>query len=294
MSFLAPIVGAIGSVFGGLFGGGEAAKAKEEQIAAEQQAQAAIQQSETQALGYNSNALTSEQGYLDPFVQSGQQASGTLSQMLSTPGQGLLTPWTQQFTAPTAEQAEATPGYQFQLQQGLQGVQNSAAAGGGLLSGGTLAAMNNYAQGAASTDYQNTFNNSLTQYQSAYQTFLNNQSNAYNMLSGQQNMGLNAASTLGGLTQSNAQTAGNITTGSGADIASLYGAQGAASAAGTIGQANAYSSILPGVAGSLAMMNLPNPNTVQAVPGGVLGTGSGPNSGVIGGPAATTPAVQVQ
>jgi hypothetical protein len=165
--------------------------------------------------------------------------------MLGTPGKGLLTPWDQQFTAPTAAQAEQTPGYQFQLNQGLNAVQNSAAGRGGLLSGGTLAGLNNYAQGVASTNYQNTFNNALTQYQSAYQTFLNNQNNTYSRLMGLSGQGLLAA---GG--------AGNLISGVGGDIASLYGQQGAAGAAGTIGQANAYSSILPNIFGTLSGSNI--------------------------------------
>ena len=66
------------------------------------------------------------------------------------------------FTAPTAAQAAATPGYQFQLQQGLSALQNNAAAGGYLRSGGSLKNFNDYAQGVASTNYQNTFNNALT------------------------------------------------------------------------------------------------------------------------------------
>ena len=147
-----------------------------------------------------------------------------------------MTPWTQQFTAPTAAQAEQTPGYQFQLQQGENAIQNAAAARGGLLSGRTLADLNTYAQGTASTNYQNTFNNALTQYQSAYNTFQNNQNNTFNRLAQQQGVGLGAAG-----------TAGQITTGAGQDIASLLAAQGKAAAGGTVGAANAWSGAIPGI-----------------------------------------------
>src|SRR6266478_3787254 len=50
---------------------------------------------------------------LAPWLKAGTSAIGTLSDLLSTPGKGLLTPWTSQFAAPTAEQARQTPGYQF-------------------------------------------------------------------------------------------------------------------------------------------------------------------------------------
>ena len=185
--------------------------------------------------------LPQGQQALQPYLSAGSKATGNLSQLLGTPGQGLLTPWTQTFTAPTAAQAAQTPGYQFQLQQGLSAAQNSAAASGGLLSGGTLAGLNNYAQGVASTNYQNTFNNALTQYQSAYQTFLNNQANTYNMLAGQSAQGLSAAG----------QNV-NLLTGVGGDIASLYGQKGAAAAQGTIGEANAISGGIGGVGNALS------------------------------------------
>ncbi|NNP70928.1 DNA transfer protein p32 [Acinetobacter sp. Ac_5812] len=50
------------------------------------------------------------------------------------------------------------PGYQFRLNQGLDATQSSAAAGGGLLSGATLKALNNYAQDTASNEYGNAYN----------------------------------------------------------------------------------------------------------------------------------------
>lgn len=263
MGFLAaagPIISGIGSLFGGLFGGGASAKAAQQYIKALQQAQ--------QYLG---GELKEGLGNYSPYLSAGSQATGTLAQMMATPGQGLLTPWTQQFTAPTAAEAAQTPGYQFQLSQGLNALQNSAAARGGLLSGRTLADMNNYAQGAASTNYQNVFNNALTQYQNAYQSFLNNQNNAYSRLMGVSGQGLSAA---GG--------AGNLISGIGGDIASLYAQKGAAGAAGTIGQANAYGSILPGIGNAIsdyALLRGMNPGG-SAMPGVPLPNNAGmPNMG---------------
>lgn len=232
-AFAAPIIGAVGSLFGGLFGANASSKASKQYIQGLTQAQDWLKGQEQQGL----------QNY-SPYLTAGAGATGTLAEMLGTPGQGLLTPWTQTFTAPTAEQAEQTPGYKFQLQQGLDAAQNSAAGRGGLLSGGTLAGLNKYAQGVASTNYQNTFNNALTEYQSAYQSFLNNQNNTYSRLMGLSGQGLQAA---GG--------AGNIISGIGGDIASLYGQQGAAAAGGTLGSANSLTGMLPGLLSNL--QNLP-------------------------------------
>ena len=63
---------------------------------------------------------------------------------------------------------QATPGYQFQLQQGLQGVQQGAASKGGLLSGAAGQAMNNYAQGQAAQGYQSAWERAQKAYGTAF------------------------------------------------------------------------------------------------------------------------------
>jgi hypothetical protein len=50
------------------------------------------------------------------------------------------------------------PGYQFRLSEGMKGLERSAAARGGLLSGGTLKGIQRFGQDLASTEYQNAFN----------------------------------------------------------------------------------------------------------------------------------------
>lgn len=54
---------------------------------------------------------------------------------------------------------ENTPGYQFQLQQGLQGLSQQAASHGALQSGGVLKALTQYGQGLAGTTYQSAVQN---------------------------------------------------------------------------------------------------------------------------------------
>ena len=79
------------------------------------------------------------------------------------------------FTPPTPQDAFNDPGYQFALQQGLGGLQASAAAQGVLRSGGTLKGLEDYGQQAAAQQYQNVYNNALntfnTNYQGAKDTF---------------------------------------------------------------------------------------------------------------------------
>ena len=50
------------------------------------------------------------------------------------------------------------PGYAFRLNEGSNALQNSAAARGGLLSGATLKGISNYAQNAASGEFNNAYN----------------------------------------------------------------------------------------------------------------------------------------
>jgi hypothetical protein len=64
---------------------------------------------------------------------------------------------------------QASPGYEFRLNEGIKAVENSAAARGGVLSGAATKALQRYGQDYATNDYQNflaNYYNSLTPYQS--------------------------------------------------------------------------------------------------------------------------------
>jgi hypothetical protein len=56
------------------------------------------------------------------------------------------------------------PSYQFRLKEGQRALENSAAARGTLLTGGTAKAIQNYGQQAASQEYGNSFNRALQTY----------------------------------------------------------------------------------------------------------------------------------
>lgn len=72
------------------------------------------------------------------------------------------------FVPPSYEDALKDPGTLIALQRGQQAIQNSAAARGTLLSGGTLKALNDYAMGTAQQGYQSVFDR-------AYQTHVRNE-----------------------------------------------------------------------------------------------------------------------
>jgi hypothetical protein len=167
----------------------------------------------------------------------------------TTPGAGspggfgsLLQGWNQQFQAPTGATEQNDPGYQFRLNQGEQALQNSAAARGGLLSGNTGEALQQYGQDYASNEYGNVYNRSLGQYQQAYNQFQNNQANQYNRLASLAGIGQTAAGQLGQAGQSAANNISNTLLTSGQQIGQNINNAGAANASGYVGQANAITS----------------------------------------------------
>lgn len=114
------------------------------------------------------------------------------------------------------------PGYQFRLSEGQRALEGSAAARGGLLSGGTGRALSRYGQDYASNEYG-----------AAYGRFTNDQSNRFGRLSSLAGLGQtatsannaaagNTASQIGANTIGGARTAGDLMTGAAGARASGY------------------------------------------------------------------------
>lgn len=102
--------------------------------AANTQADAARNATQTQLDMFNKT-----QANLQPYMQQGQVGLNNMNALLADPSS--LT---------------KLPGYQFQLDQGIDAIQNSAARGG--LTGNTLKALSDYGQGTASSYYNNYWN----------------------------------------------------------------------------------------------------------------------------------------
>ncbi|WP_129136371.1 hypothetical protein [Luteimonas sp. YGD11-2] len=113
---------------------------------------------------------------------------------------------------------ENAPDYQFAMSQGLQARDRSAAARGGLYSGGADADRMAYAAGLASQ----------------------NLGNHRNHLMDMARMGQNSAAGVGAAGQNAANAMGN-----------LYAAQGNAQAGAAVGSANAWTNALAGIAGGI-------------------------------------------
>ena len=174
------------------------------------------------------NATQAQQGMFNtvnqqnaPYRQAGYSALGQMGQMTG-PGGSMSQP----FTAADL-QSNLAPNYQFQLGQGIGALNNQMNLTGGINSGNTMKAVNDYAQNFAGNAYQNAFNN--------YQT---SQSNIFNRLSTIAGMGSGANQTTA---QAGTTTAGN------AGNAMIAGGQ--ASAAGQMGIGNSLSSGLNTIGG---------------------------------------------
>lgn len=101
---------------------------------------------------------------------------------------------------------QATPGYQFQLEQGLQGINQQAAARGGLLSGAQLKAANSFAQNQAATGFQAAWERAQQAYQNAFANRQAQGAMAMQGLGAQQGLNQQAA----GLTAQGANLYGNL------------------------------------------------------------------------------------
>ncbi len=135
---------------------------------------------------------------------------------------------------------QATPGYQFELQQGQQALAQQAAARGGLLSGAQQKAALGFGQRQAATGFQNAWQRAQAAYTNAFQQ---------NMAQKQQAAGMYAqgAGLYGNMANRGLQAAGATTSGMAQQGANYSNAQ----AAGAYGQANAINQGVQGGLGAI-------------------------------------------
>ena len=234
----AAILGAAGvGAAASLIGGSKASSAA--QNAANTQAAAADRATAAQAA-----ALERQLALQKPFTTAGTTAVNQLSKMTQPGGEA-----TKAFTyAPFSYNQYTDPGTQFRIQQGLNAMNATAAARGGLISGNALKAGQDYGQAQGSQEYGAAFNRYLQNYANAQNTFQMNRNNLLDPLKFLTNIGQAGAS-------NQAANVGNYGT---SQAANITGAANAL-AAGQIGSANAYNSALGGIgnaAQTAAMMSL--------------------------------------
>jgi hypothetical protein len=147
-----------------------------------------------------------------PFYDVGVEATNKLASQ---------TPYT-----PDAFNYEADPGYAFRFNEGMKGLNATAASRGGLISGNALRAATNYGQAAGSQEYSN-----------AYDRYLKNNAQKFDAYRTNTGVLQNLAGTGQASANNQATAIGNFATSAGSNI---IGA-GNAGAAGMVGGANAIS-----------------------------------------------------
>jgi len=153
------------------------------------------------------------------------------------------------------DQFKADPGYAFRLSEGTKALERSAAARGGLLSGGTGKALTRFGQEMGSQEYTNAFNR--------YQA--------------ERTARLQPLQAMTGMGQSTAQQIGQQGQQMASNVGDAIGSAAAARASGYVGSANALTGGLntylnysnsQNIANQLAMRNLSSPTGYgKPVPG---------------------------
>ena len=150
-----------------------------------------------------------------PFREAGINALGVLQRTAGN------VPASFKFTN---QDMYADPGYGFRFSEGQKALDRSAAARGGLISGGALKAATRFGQEMGSQEYQNAYNRAFT---------------GYGADVARENQLYNRQAALAGI----GQTATNLTNTAGAanaaNVGNLMTSGAAASAAGRVGEANA-------------------------------------------------------
>ncbi len=234
----------IGSaVIGGVVAASSASKAAKAQQEAAKQAQ------QTAESTFDKQAALQE-----PFRQGGLTAQNEIMQLLGIGGDKAAAGYGSLAKPFGAQQFEQDPGYAFRQSEGMKALERSAAARGGLLSGGTLKGIQRFGQDLASQEYGNAFNR--------YQV--------------ERSARLNPLQSLMG----SGQSATNVTTSAagqeGQNIANAQYGAGQARASGYIGVGNAINQGLGAVGGYFANQPLQNAMVdyyKAGAPGGFPGRG---------------------
>lgn len=173
-------------------------------------ASAASSAADTQAAAANRSADLQYQQYLDsverqkPFYEAGVNALPGLVEA-------------SKYTPFGMDQYKQDPGYGFRLAEGQKALERSAAARGGLISGGALKAAERYGQEMGSQEYMNAFNR--------YQT--------------ERAARLNPLQSLTGMAQTTANTLGTTGANIASNVGNAYQSAANARASGYVGGANA-------------------------------------------------------
>lgn len=228
------VIGAAVSIGTSLIGASSQRKAAEK--ASRQQQEAA-----NRAIAIQQQQYEQTRADQAPFLDAGRQAQINLAYLMGNVPEGMTL---EQLNAqanknlgefgylskPFDGNYQADPAFAKRLSEGQQAIERSAASKGGLLSGATQKALQEFAQSVASDEYANAYNRYVTE-----------QTNLYNSLAAQAGLGSRTAELLQTSGQNVANQQGEYTT-----------QAGNAAAAGTVSAANAWQSGLSGAGTTLS------------------------------------------
>ena len=203
------------------------------------QTQAAAQSADmSKAISDQQIALAREQyaanvGLQEPFRQAGIKGQNRLMDVLGLSGNTGAQGYGSAAKDFSMADFQADPGYAFRLSEGQKALERSAAARGGLLSGGTGKALQRFGQDLGSQEYTNAFNR--------YQV---NRSNLLQPLQSLAGQGQTTANTIGNYGQAMTSDINASLGNYGTNASNALIGAGNARASGYVGQANALSSAL--------------------------------------------------
>jgi hypothetical protein len=244
-------VSAAGGITSAVIGSNAAKTAAQEQEAGE-----------SNAINEENQIIGLQEQNQAPYLSLGQTG---ISNLMAALQNGTYGPGSNpNFTAPTLQDLQNYPGFQFSVQQGEKNIGEAQAASGGAFTGGTIKAEDQYATNLGTTTYGNEFNQAL----STYEANLGKQAQEFQQLITPVQIGEGSAASLN-----------SSIGGTGANISQLLASLGATQAAGTVGSANAISSGISGATSNISSLLLL----------GQLLNGQGGGTGVTTGqPASTT------
>lgn len=181
-------MGLIGDIFKGISSKNAASAASGAEQGGAKAAQALELQNQQAAQAAQGTATSTNTTNQAPYTALGATSAAGLQALLQ-----------KGFTAPTLSEAEATPGYQFNLESGTNALEKGAAARGNVLSGTEGTALQQYGQQLGTTTYQQAYQNALNSHMA----------NLQGLTTGT-NIGQGAVSQEGQVGQAGAQNLANI------------------------------------------------------------------------------------
>jgi hypothetical protein len=199
-----------------VIGSAASSKASKAQQQASDTAAAASRETTQASIEAQERMFNKQVALQEPFRETGLAAQNRLADLLGVSGRTSEPGYGYAMQPFTMAQYQADPGYAFRLRRGVDALDRTAAARGGLLSGNQLRGVTEFGQDLASQEYQNAFNR--------YQTERSNV--------------LNPLQSLGGVGQSSTNTLTNAAGNLGAGMAGAYGNLGNALSANAMNTGN--------------------------------------------------------